>query len=96
MNCLNLCVFFFVVPGAITNHKIFKKDGIVVEWDAPSNPNGQLQYYLIEWTIYNKTYSNKIVYKNGRNVFKVMIPRIFVIFLKKKKNVTHGLISLIF
>lgn len=69
------CVYFLLIaPGAVTNHKYYKKDGIVVEWNAPINANGILKYYLIEWTIANQTYSEKIPYQSEieRNTFKVI------------------------
>lgn len=60
-------------PGPIANHKIFKKNGIVVEWSAPIDLNGILEYYLIEWTVSNMTHSERIDYHDDtdRNVFKV-------------------------
>lgn len=61
------------VPSPVTNHKIFKKNGIVVEWSAPIDLNGILEYYLIEWTVSNMTHSERIDYHDNtdRNVFKV-------------------------
>lgn len=58
----------------MTNHKVYKKDGgIVLEWVAPTKANGILNHYLIEWTIANKTHSEKINYQSDtdKNVFKV-------------------------
>lgn len=63
------------VPGSVTNHKYYKKNGIVLEWGKPVNANGNLLHYLIQWTIENTTHSEKIDYhsEKDRNVFKVRI-----------------------
>lgn len=66
-------MFFCVAPGPVTNHKIYKKDGIVIEWSEPTNPNGILKNYLVEWSIANHTFSENLPYQSeiDRNVFKV-------------------------
>lgn len=59
----------------MTNHKVYTKNGIIVEWSAPTKANGILKYYLIQWTIGNQTHSEKINYQSetDRNVFKVSL-----------------------
>lgn len=70
------------VAGSITNHKIYTKDGIVVEWTEPNEMNDIIRYYSIEWTIANQTHSENITYvKNKKNVFKVMIRLVFYLNL---------------
>lgn len=64
--------FSFIVLGSITNHKIYRKEGIVLEWGEPKKLNDVIDHYLIEWTISNVTFSAKINYNNStKNVFKV-------------------------
>ncbi|XP_055381057.1 uncharacterized protein LOC129611775 [Condylostylus longicornis] len=42
-------------PGPISNFRIFKNDGYKLTWDQPTNPNGKIVAYLIEWTVNNST-----------------------------------------
>lgn len=62
-----------LAPGAVTNHKYYKKDGIFIEWGAPINANGILTHYLVEWTIANQTHVKKIPYQSEKmkETFKV-------------------------
>lgn len=62
------------VAGSITNYKIYRKNGIVVEWTEPNEMNDIIRYYSIEWTMSNQTHSANITYvKNEKNVFKVRL-----------------------
>uniref|UniRef100_A0A336MHG5 CSON015462 protein n=1 Tax=Culicoides sonorensis TaxID=179676 RepID=A0A336MHG5_CULSO len=39
------------VSGPVSNHNItLGEDGILLQWQPPTQPNGVLLYYLIEWT----------------------------------------------
>lgn len=63
-----------IAPGPVSNHTIYKKSGIIIEWSTPINTNGILTYYLVEWTIANQTHHEQIPYRSGtnRNTFKVL------------------------
>lgn len=75
LNLFGCLSFLKIVPGSVTNHKVYKKDGIVIEWSAPTKPNGILKYYLIEWTIGNQTQSQQITYESDivKNIFSVNV-----------------------
>lgn len=61
----------YIVPGAVTNHTYYKENhSIVIEWSAPTHPNGILKYYLVEWTVANQTYSKEIPCQSEADKFK--------------------------
>lgn len=43
------------VPGPVTNHTIRDSDELIIEWYPPTNPNGNLSHYLVEWQHLNET-----------------------------------------
>lgn len=55
----------------MTNHKIYKADSVIIEWDQPINSNGILSHYLIEWTNGNETRAMNVSFHDGqKNRFK--------------------------
>lgn len=37
------------MPGPVLRQSISRSNGLTLHWDHPSNPNGELLYYSIEW-----------------------------------------------
>lgn len=56
-----LMSFPLAVPGAVVDPSLVRDDGIALRWRSPQTDNSTIIfYYLIEWTIFNKTYSANV------------------------------------
>lgn len=54
------CNFLSTVPGPVTQSHIITDNGIVLHWMPPSNPNGEIFHYLLEWTYKNVTHQQNV------------------------------------
>lgn len=47
-------------PGPVTQSHIITDNGIILHWKPPSNPNGEIYHYLLEWTYRNVTHQQNV------------------------------------
>lgn len=57
---INAVQFPSTVPGPVTQSHIITDNGIVLHWKPPSNPNGEIYHYLLEWTYKNVTHKQNV------------------------------------
>lgn len=48
------------VPGPITQAQIVIDNGIVLHWQPPHNPNGDIYHYQLEWILKNVTHKKNV------------------------------------
>lgn len=74
----NITLFLNVtVPGSVTDPKLVRNDGVLLEWHPPIHANGMLTHYTLEWTLNNVTHTNNISLKEDKDIKKFTFKVIF-------------------
>lgn len=62
------------VPGPVTDHAAFRKNGITLQWSPPQNPNGKIKYYSITWNSVNETFSSNVTHVDAYKRYTYILP----------------------
>lgn len=54
------CFSFQTVAGPVTEVHFLMNNGIILQWKPPLNPNGEIFFYQLEWTLHDVTYKQNV------------------------------------